>query len=188
MRHIVSAIVLTALLLLSACTRATPPVAEKARLATQVAAPLTPFTPQPAVTPWPTPTPRPTPTPTPYCRPDDASVSLSASATTLEAGQVVSVTIKFANGDSSGVRLGQIWYSLGVQPPNIFTSNNLGPVEHPGSLEPGQSDETEFILRAAMPGRATLTGSTSFEIHTLDYSFGSWSGCDSEPLGIVITP
>jgi hypothetical protein len=188
MRQIVSTIVLTAILLLSACTRATPPVAQKARLATQEAAPLTPFTPQSKVPPWPTPTPRPTPTPTPYCRPDDASTSLSASATTLEEGQVVSVTIKFANGDSSGVRLGQIRYSLGVQPPNIFTSNNLGPVEHPGSLEPGQSDETEFILRAAMPGRATLTGSTSFEIHPMDYSWGSWSGCHSGPLEIVVTP
>ena len=77
MQHIVLAIVLTALLLLSACTKATPPVAEKARLATQVAAPLTPFTPHPEVTPWPTPTPRPTPAPRPYCRPGDASVNLT---------------------------------------------------------------------------------------------------------------
>jgi len=165
-----------------------PAVAENARLATQVAAPLTTFTPQPEVTPWPTPIPKPTPTPMPYCRPSDASVNLSTSATTLRIGQVVSVTVSLANGDSSNVRLGQIQYSLEVQPPNIFTSNNLGPVNRPWSLEPGQSDEAEFVLRAAMPGRATLTGSTSFEIHPMDYSWGSWSGCHSGPLEIIVTP
>ena len=106
----------------------------------------------------------------------------------LEVGQSVSVTITLVNGDASGVRLGQIQVSLGVQPPDILILDNLGPVAHPQTLEPGGSAETEFALRAVAPGRATLTGSTSFEMHTLDYSSGSWSGCYSGPLEILVTP
>jgi hypothetical protein len=41
------------------------------------------------------------------------------------------VAATLVNGDTSGVRLGQIQYSLRVQPSSIFTSNNLGPVVHP---------------------------------------------------------
>ncbi len=146
--------------------------------------------PQPAVTPYPAPTPTLTTnaTLTPYCRPSEASVSLSASARTLEVGQSVSVTVTLANGDTSGVRLGQIQVSLGAQPSDIFISDNLGPVAHPLSLEPGESAQSEFVLRAVMPGRATLTASTSFEMHALDYSSGSWSGCFSGPLEILVTP
>ncbi|MDY7075890.1 MAG: hypothetical protein SXV54_03095 [Chloroflexota bacterium] len=125
---------------------------------------------------------------TPYCRPNEASVDVSASPTTLEVGQTVSVTVILTNGDTTDVKLGLIQYSLAVRPSHVLTSDNLGPVEHPLSLEPGQSDETEFVLRAATPGRATLTGSTSFEIHALDYSWGSWSGCHSWPLEIVVMP
>jgi len=70
----------------------------------------------------------------------------------------------------------------------VLTSDDLGPVDHPLTLEPGQSAEAEFVLRATTPGRATLTGSTSFEIHALDYSWGSRSGCRSWPPEIVVTP
>jgi hypothetical protein len=140
---------------------------------------------QPEATPWPTTTPMPPPTPAPYCRPSDASVSLSASSTTVQVGQAVSVTATLVNG-ANDVRLGLIQYSLAVQPDGALTSDNLGPVEHRLSLEPGQSDAAEFVLRATTPGRATLLGSTSFEIHALDYSSGSWSGCESGPLEIVV--
>jgi hypothetical protein len=106
----------------------------------------------------------------------------------LEVGQSVSVTVTLANGDTSGVRLGLVQVSLGVQPSGILASDNLGPVAHPQTLEPGASSETEFVLRAVAPGRATLTASTSFEMHALDYSSGSWSGCYSGPLEILVTP
>jgi hypothetical protein len=148
------------------------------------------LSPQPAVTPHPTLTPTATmnSTGTPYCRPSEASVRLSASTMSLEVGQSVSVTVTLANGHASGVRLGQVQVSLGVQPSGILVSDNLGPVAHPQTLEPGESAETEFALRAVAPGRATLTGSTSFEMHALDYSSGSWSGCRSGPLKILVTP
>jgi hypothetical protein len=106
----------------------------------------------------------------------------------LEVGQAVSVTVTLTNGHTSGVRLGLVQVSLGVQPSNILVSDNLGPVDHPLTLEPGDSARTDFLLRAVAPGRATLTASTSFEMHALDYSFGSWSGCYSGPLEILVAP
>jgi hypothetical protein len=104
----------------------------------------------------------------------------------LQVGQSVSVTVTLANGHASGVRLGQVQVSLGVQPSDIFVSDNLGPVAHPLTLEPGGSAETKFDLRAVAPGRATLFALTSFEMHALDYSSGSWSGCYSGPLEILV--
>lgn len=126
--------------------------------------------------------------PTPYCRPAEASVDLSASATRPEVGQAVSVTVTLTNGDTSDAKLGLIQYTLEVHPAGVLTSDELGPVEHPITLEPGHSDAVAFVLRAAAPGRATLTGSTSYEMHALDYSWGSWSGCGSWPLEIVVAP
>jgi hypothetical protein len=155
----------------------------------ELAATATPYvtpTPQPAVTPHSTPTPASVSMPTPYCRPGDAAVNLSASATSLQVGQTLSVTIILTNGEASDVQLGNIQYVLEIKPSGVLTAYNPEPLVHPLSLEPGRSDVAEFVLQAATPGRATLTGSTSFEIHPLDYSWGSWSGCRSEPLEIVV--
>jgi len=124
--------------------------------------------------------------PTPYCRPGEAWVDVSASATRLEVGQAVSVSVTLTNGDASDVKLGLIQYALDVHPSGVLTSDDLEPVEHPLTLEPGQSDGAEFVLRASTPGRATLTGSASFEMHALDYAWGSWSGCRSWPLEIIV--
>lgn len=144
-------------------------------------------TPHSTATPWPTPTPALVYTPTPYCRPSEAAVHLSASATTLEIGQTLSVTVTLVNG-ASDVKLGLIQYTLNIQPHGVLISDDLEPIEHPLSLEPGQSDAATFVLRAAAPGVVSLTGSTSFEIHALDYSWASWSGCQSGPLEIIIIP
>jgi len=136
----------------------------------------------------PPPTPAEGSPPTPFCRPAEASVELSASPTRLEIGQTVSVTVTLANGHGSEAKLGLIRYTLEVRPAGALTSDEPGPVEHPITLEPGRSDEAAFVLRAAAPGRATLTGSASYEMHALDYSWGSWSGCGSRPLEIVVGP
>jgi hypothetical protein len=125
---------------------------------------------------------------TPYCRPSDAFVNLSASATTLKVDQAASVTVTLTNGNNSGVRLGLIQYTLQIQSPNSEPLETLGPVEHRLSIDPGQADQAEFTFQATSPGRLLLTGATSFEIHTLDYSYGSWSGCDSWPIEIVVKP
>lgn len=125
--------------------------------------------------------------PTPYCRPGDASLSLSASSTTLEPGQPVTVMVTLVNGIGD-VRLGLIQYTLSVQPDDALMSDALGPVEHALTLEPGQSDAAAFVLRATAPGPATVTAWASFEIHPLDNAWGSWSGCQSLPLEIKVLP
>jgi hypothetical protein len=124
----------------------------------------------------------------PYCRPGEASVELSASARTLQVGQLFTVTLHLVNGDTSGVRLGLIQYTLGVQPPGIFSSSNWGPLESTLTLEPGQSDVARFVLQAETPGSATLDGLASYEMHDVDTFWGSWSGCHSWPLEINVTP
>ncbi|MCP3884139.1 MAG: hypothetical protein GY700_01435 [Propionibacteriaceae bacterium] len=97
------------------------------------------------------------------------------------------MTVTLVNG-ADDVKLGLIQYTLNIQPHDALISDSLEPIEHPLSLEPGQSDAATFVLRAAAPGVVSLTGSTSFEIHALDYSSGSWSGCQSGPLEISIIP
>ncbi|MCP4538024.1 MAG: hypothetical protein GY832_12850 [Chloroflexi bacterium] len=126
--------------------------------------------------------------PTPYCRPSEAWMDISASAITLKVGQVVSVTLSLVSGDTTDTRLGQIEYLLDIEPPSTLIRDNLDQVMHPVSLLTGESDKAEFVLQATAPGQAVLTGSTNFEIHAMDYSWGSWSGCNSWPLEIVITP
>ena len=127
-------------------------------------------------------------TPAPYCRPSDASVILSAATTTLQVGQEVPVTMTLNNGATSGARLGRIQYSLVVQPADLFSPIDLRPIAHAVSLEPGQSDKARFVLRATAPGGATLAGATDYEIHAMDYSWGSESGCRSWPLELTVTP
>jgi two-component system OmpR family sensor kinase len=126
------------------------------------------------------------PLPPAFCRPDEAAMTLSATATTLGVGQVVTVKITLVNGETSNVRLGQPQYMLYVHP-DVFSLDGMKPVEQPVTIEPGQSDEIEFTLQAATPGRAMLMGSVSYEMHDLEYSWGSWSGCRTEPLEITVT-
>jgi hypothetical protein len=126
------------------------------------------------------------PLPPAFCRPDEAAMTLSATATTLGVGQVVTVKITLVNGETSNVRLGQPQYMLYVHP-DVFSLDGMRPVEKPVTIEPGQSDEIEFALQATTPGRAMLMGSVSYEMHDLKYSWGSWSGCRTEPLEITVT-
>ncbi len=127
------------------------------------------------------------PTIAPYCQPDQTSVALSLSSTTLRVGQVVTATIVLTNGPDSGVRLGQPQYRLVVQP-SLLISESPELVRHTSSLQPGESEQAEFILRADAAGRVRLTAMTDYEMHAMDYSWGSWSGCRSGGLEIVVEP
>ena len=105
----------------------------------------------------------------------------------MEVGQTVNVTIVLVNGRTSNVKLGWILYRLLVEP-GILVPESSESVEHTLTLEPGERDRAEFVLRAIEPGRATLSGLASYEMHAMDYSWGSNSGCQSQALEIVITP
>ncbi len=125
--------------------------------------------------------------PEPYCRPSEAFVGLSVPTAHLEVGQILTVTVTLVIGDESDTQLGQIHYSLSTQPEALVVGN-LKPVEHPTTILPGESDQAQFVLRAAAPGKVVLTASTSYEIHATDYSWASWSGCQSHPQEISIGP
>jgi ligand-binding sensor domain-containing protein len=127
------------------------------------------------------------PTIAPYCRPDEASVELLVSSTTLRMGQVLTATIVLTNGPESDVRLGQPQYRLVVQPGGLMS---LSPelVRNTSSLEPGESEQAAFILRADAAGRVRLTAIADYEMHAMDYSWGSWSGCRSGGIEIDVEP
>jgi hypothetical protein len=125
--------------------------------------------------------------PIPYCRPSEAFADLSVPTTDLEVGQFLTVAVRLVNGFESGVKLGTSRYSLSVQP-SILASGNLEAAGHGTSIEPGDCDQADFVLRAAAPGKLVLTGLASYEMHAMGYSWGSWSGCQSHPLEITIVP
>jgi len=102
-------------------------------------------------------------------------------------GQTVTVTVRLVNGETSEAKLGWILYRLRIES-NILALESAEAVEHTLTLEPGDQDHAEFVLRAIEPGRVTLSGWASYEMHALDYSWGSNSGCYSRALEIVITP
>jgi hypothetical protein len=105
----------------------------------------------------------------------------------MEVGQTVTVTVVLVNGSTSNAKLGWILYRLLVKP-GILVPESSEAVEHTLTLEPGDRDRAEFVLRAVEPGQATLSGLASYEMHAMDYSWGSNSGCESQALEIVITP
>jgi ligand-binding sensor domain-containing protein len=125
--------------------------------------------------------------PTPPCRPGEVFVDLSVPTTHLKVGQLLTVALTLGNGNESGVRLGAGRYSLSVGP-RILVSGDLKPVKHQLSIGPGECDQAHFVLRAASPGRLTLAGSATYKMHALDYSWESWSGCQSRALEIAIAP
>lgn len=125
--------------------------------------------------------------PAPYCRPSEAFLDLSVPATQPEVGQILTVTVTLANGDESATQLGLIRYSLDAQPEALVVGD-IEPVEHRSTILPGNFDQAQFVLRAAAPGKVVLTASTSYEMHATDFSWASWSGCQSHPLEISIGP
>jgi hypothetical protein len=102
-------------------------------------------------------------------------------------GDILTVTVTLYNGDEGRTQLGLIQFSLAAQPEGLVVGNQ-GPSEHSNTLFPGDSEQAQFVLHAAVPGEAELSAVASYEIHATDYSWASWSGCHSRPLAISIGP
>jgi hypothetical protein len=124
-----------------------------------------------------------------YCQWHTVYMTISATATTLEVGEAVTVTATLFNRGCIG--LGLLQYRLYVQsdePQPIFDPNDPEPVVHYLGIMPGQSDAAEFVLRAVESGQAALRATVSFEAH-LDYPGPSYWGFSSTgPLTITVTP
>lgn len=128
--------------------------------------------------------------PTEECETHSTSTVLAASATTLEVGEEITVTVALSN--EGCVALGIPQYRLYVEPAGdvaILDPSQPDPVVHSLGVSPGQSDAAEFILRAVNSGETTITATASFEVH-LDYPGPAYWGISSteEPLVVVVVP
>jgi len=123
------------------------------------------------------------------CETHTAVTTLSVSATTLKAGQVVTVTATLANRGCGALGLPQYRLFVGSddgQP--VFDPEQPEPAVHYLGVAPGQSDAAEFILRAVGPGRATLSASASFEVHLGYPGPAYWGGSSAGPLEMAVRP
>jgi len=124
-----------------------------------------------------------------YCQSHTAYMTISATATTLEVGKVVTVTATLFNRGCVGLGLPQ--YRLYVQcdePEAIFDPDNPEPVVHYLGIAPGQSDAAEFVLRAVESGQATLRATASFEVHLGYPGPAYWGYGSTGPLTMTVTP
>lgn len=95
------------------------------------------------------------------CETYTAAVELSASATMLRVGEVVTITVTLNNQGCSPMGLPR--YSL-ASVPILFDPANPAEVMHSLAILPGGSDTGEFVLRAVETGQATFDAYTRFEV------------------------
>jgi len=123
------------------------------------------------------------------CEYHTASMSISATATNLEVGDIVTVTTTLFNEGCVGLGLPQyrLYVQSGESEP-IFDPATPEPVVHYLAVGPGKSDAQEFVLRAINPGEATLSASTSFEVHLGYPGPAYWGYSTSGPLTVTVAP
>jgi len=123
------------------------------------------------------------------CEYHTASMSISATATALDVGDIVTVTTTLINEGCVGLGLPQyrlyVWSSA---PEPVFAPAIPEPVVHYLAVGPGESDAQEFVLRAVSPGKAALSASTSFEVHLGYPGPAYWGYSVSGPLTISVAP
>ena len=183
-----------------------PFVAKQQATVTPLPPTLTPsptvtLTPAPTATPWPTepatatptvteaPTSTPTPTLTPACSAHQAALTLTASGSTCRVGQQLQITARLQNTGNCAL-LGLPRYRLSGPEgswPELLEA--LGPLDvtHSLGLNPGESDEATFLVRAVAAGTVTLSATVSFEVHLGYPGPAYWSSAASEPLTITVS-
>jgi hypothetical protein len=122
----------------------------------------------------------------PYCNPSSTSVWVIPESSIITVGQNFLVEIYLKNDETSGSYMGQIRYSLSLLPD--LASGDPGPVESNLTLYPGESERVGFLLHAESEGTLELVGTVGYELHALDTSWGSFTGCSSHPIEIEIMP
>lgn len=119
-----------------------------------------------------------------YCNPPNTEIWLVSSTTISPVGEDFEVELHLKNEEASDALMGQIQYRLNVTPNTAF--DDLGPVDSVLTLYPGDSNKVTFQLKANSEGMIQIVGSASYELHALDFSWGSWSGCESYPLEVEV--
>lgn len=123
------------------------------------------------------------------CTTHTASMTLEPTATTLEVGDLVTVTATLVNHGCGMLGLPQ--YRLSVQSAEtqpIFEPANPEPVTHYLGISRGQSDTAQFVLQALRPGQTTLSASASFEVHLGYPGPAYWSSSSAGPRVITVLP
>lgn len=117
----------------------------------------------PTVSPADPATPAPTDTANPACKTHTAAMELTVSATEVEVGDVLVVTLVLRNEGCLALGLPQ--YRLFVeQREDGLVVDAPAPVVHSLAVPPGGSDQAVFELVAKAPGDLALSGSGSFEV------------------------
>jgi hypothetical protein len=123
------------------------------------------------------------------CEAYTAAMTLSATTTRLETGEVFTVTVALANQGCGS--LGMPQYRLYVQSDEaqpVLDPGRPEPVVHYLGVAPGQSDAAEFVLRAVEPGQTALSASASFEFHVGYPGPAYWGGSRAGPLVVTVKP
>ncbi len=147
-------------------------------------------TPDGAITPTateptePSPTPDSGPSPTPACSQHDTEMSLSASATELRVGELVTVTARLQNVGCGMV--GLLLYRLEREPGRSLAAVSPLTVSHPIGLVTGQADEAQFTFRGVRNGTESLRARVSFEVHLGYPGPAYWAGDGAGPLTIRV--
>jgi uncharacterized repeat protein (TIGR01451 family) len=123
-----------------------------------------------------------------YCNSHTAYMTISATDTTVEVGELVTVTTTLFNRGCT--LMGIPYYRLYVEseePEPIFDPSHPEPVSHELGIGRGQSDTAEFVLKAVRPGQATLRGTASFEVHLGYPGPAYWGYSVTGPLMVTVT-
>jgi hypothetical protein len=124
------------------------------------------------------------------CERSNVTVVLSATATTLEVGEKVTITLTVSN---LGCAL--------VERPSFFLQGQSGQgqklveeapgtaeiLDLPDSVAVGESGAVQFVYRAAEPGSVFLKGSVKYRVHLAGSQETSLESF-SEPLWITVCP
>lgn len=121
----------------------------------------------------------------PYCNPSGTGIWVVPGSTLISEGQEFNLDLFLKNDEGSEAFMGQIQYSLTISPKII--SGYLGPIDSTVTLYPGESEHSTFRLRADSEGVVQIIGQASYELHALDVSWGSWTGCISQPVDLEVT-
>ncbi|NIS79367.1 MAG: hypothetical protein GTO14_03895 [Anaerolineales bacterium] len=120
----------------------------------------------------------------PYCNPEGTGLWLVPSSTFLEEGEALEVALFLENAEDSVGFMGQVQYRLEIAPK--LMEGDLGPMVSTKTLYPGDLEMVTFQLRAVETGQAQMRGLASYELHALDMSWGSWTGCATFPVDIEV--
>ncbi|MGD9030111.1 MAG: lamin tail domain-containing protein, partial [Anaerolineae bacterium] len=122
-----------------------------------------------------------------HCQSHSATLTLAATATTVQVGDPLTVTVTLF--DHGCTPLGLPQYTLRIEPAGpepVLTPSDPAPVAHYLGIGPGHSDAAEFALQAAGPGQAVLRASASFEVHLGHPGPAYWGGSSAVPLTITV--